>query len=66
MKQFIEIEEIILNHIKEIDDGLSEVKRSFAGKNHYSPLTYAEMYKAKSLALQALVDLKDSCDGKRR
>lgn len=60
MKTYDEIEKMILGHIKEIDDGLHDVKNSYAGRTHYSPLQYSEMYKAKSLALQALVDLKDN------
>jgi len=59
LKYYTEIQEMILDHIKELEDAINEVKNSYAGKTHYSPLQYAEMYKAKSLALQALADLKN-------
>lgn len=55
MKNINEIEEMILKHIEDIDKGVNEVKSKAVAT--YSPLSYAEMYKAKSIALQALAEL---------
>ena len=63
MNERDDIKKMILDHIEQIDEDLKEVKESYAGRTHYSRLEYAGMYKAKSLALQALAELKNGYEG---